>query len=65
MTSNNKISNTFVESVCYDAMGCCADILGERSPTVSLPSKSADELDATAVANVIAGPVLSRNLQIA
>eukprot|EP00291_Cryptomonas_curvata_P009706 CAMPEP_0172180164 /NCGR_PEP_ID=MMETSP1050-20130122/17052_1 /TAXON_ID=233186 /ORGANISM="Cryptomonas curvata, Strain CCAP979/52" /LENGTH=65 /DNA_ID=CAMNT_0012853189 /DNA_START=99 /DNA_END=296 /DNA_ORIENTATION=+ len=63
MTSNNKITTTFVESVCYDSFGCCSDIVADRSVGVSLPSKTADQVDISTLSNAIAAPTPAWNLQ--
>ncbi len=57
MTSNNKISTTFVDSVCYDSFGCCSDIVSDRSIGVSLPSKTADQVDISNLSDAIAAPI--------
>jgi hypothetical protein len=63
MTSNNKITTTFVDSVCYDSFGCCSDIVADRSVGVSLPSKAADQVDISTLSNAIAAPTHARDLQ--
>lgn len=63
MTSNNKISTTYVDSVCYDSFGCCSDIVSDRSVGGSLPSKAADQVDISTLSNAIAAPTLARNIQ--
>lgn len=64
LTSNNKITTTFVESVCYDSFGCCSDSMADRSGRLeSLPSKAAELVDVSTLSNAIATPTLARNLQ--
>ena len=63
MPSNNKVTSTFVESVCYDSLGCCTQLVSDRSVGISLPPKSADQLDIASLSNAIATPTLARNLR--
>lgn len=63
MTSNNKISTTYVDSVCYDSMGCCSDAVASKTNGAALPSKTADQVDISTLSNAIAKPTLARNIQ--
>ena len=63
MTSNNKITSTFVDSVCYDSFGCCSEMVSDKSSGLALPSKAAEQVDLSTLSNAIAAPVLSRDLQ--
>ncbi len=62
LKSNNKIATTFVNSVCYDSVGCCSDLVVDRSVGVALPSKAADLVDISTLSNAIAAPTLARCL---